>query len=53
VSASPAPEIEEPLILDENVIASDEVVEPVNEDWDLGVVTGKKKKSKKAKKDLS
>jgi hypothetical protein len=53
VSASPAPEIEEPPMPDEEVIASDEIGEPVNDDWGFGVVTGKKKKLKKARTALS
>ncbi|KAG9196799.1 hypothetical protein G6514_004203 [Epicoccum nigrum] len=52
LSASPAPEIEEPLMPDEEVIASDEIVEPVNDDWGLMAVMGKKKKLKKAREAL-
>lgn len=52
VSASPAPEIEEPPMHDEEVIASDEIVEPVDDDWGLKAATGKKKKLKKAREAL-
>jgi hypothetical protein len=53
LSASPASGIKEPLLSGEEVVASDEIVEPVNDNWDLGVVTEKKKKLKKARKALS
>jgi hypothetical protein len=49
MSASPAPEIEEPPMPDKEAIASDEISEPVNDDWGFRVVTGKKKKLKKAR----
>jgi hypothetical protein len=52
VSASPAPEIEEPPMPGEEVIASDEIFEPVNDDWGLKAATGKKKKLKKAREAL-
>jgi hypothetical protein len=49
LSASQAPGREEPPIPDDEVIASDEIVEPVNDDRGLRAVTGKKKKLKKAR----
>jgi hypothetical protein len=49
MSASLVPEIEEPLMPDKEAIASDEISKPVNDDWGFRVVTGKKKKLKKAR----
>jgi hypothetical protein len=53
VSAPTAPGTEEEPIPDEEVTAFDEMVETVDDDWNLEVVTEKKKKSKKSKKALS
>jgi hypothetical protein len=43
---------EEIPIRDELATAVDEIVEPVDDDWNFEVPTGKKKKSKKTKKPL-